>query len=198
MTLPTALALTATLAAPALAAPTSWQIDSAHSSAQFKVRHLMVSNVRGQLGPITGTVWLDEADITRSRVDVTIDTRALDSKDAKRDEHLRSADFLDVAKHPALTFTSTAVRRQAKGALKVDGNLTIRGVTRPVTLDVEPLPPVIKDPWGNTKRGATAHTTINRKDWGLTWNRAVETGGVVVGDKVEITIEVELVQARKS
>lgn len=192
----TALALTLAsgIAAPALAAETAWEIDTGHSSANFKVRHLMVSYVRGTLGPVKGTIWLDDQDITRSRVDVSIDARGLESKNDKRDEHLRSADFLDVAKHPEVTFKSTRVRKGKGGTLEVTGDLRIRGVTRPVTLTVDPLPSAVRDPWGNTKRGATAHTSINRKDWGLTWNMAVETGGVVAGDRVDIDLEVELVK----
>jgi polyisoprenoid-binding protein YceI len=184
-------------AAPAVAADaTTWEIDSAHSVAAFRVRHLMVSNVRGTLGPVTGTVTIDEGDLSRSRVNVSIDARALESRDAKRDEHLKSADFLDVAKHPQVTFRSTKVRlaKGGSGGLEVVGDLTIRGVSRPVTLVVDALPAVVKDPWGNIKRGATARTTINRKEWGLVWNLALETGGVVVGDKVEVEIEVELVR----
>lgn len=197
MNLPTALALTSTLAAtPALAAPTLWDVDASHSSAGFKVRHLMVSHVRGTLGPVSGTVFLDEADLTRSRVEVSIDARGLDSKDVKRDEHLRSADFLDVQHHPSVTFRSTAVRREASGHLRVTGDLTIRGVARPVTLDVDSLPPAVNDPWGNRKRGATARATLSRKDWGLTWNLALETGGVVVSDQVDVELEVELVKRK--
>jgi polyisoprenoid-binding protein YceI len=175
-------------------APAAWQIDTAHSSAQFKVRHLMVSNVRGALGPVTGSVHIDEADLTRSYVTVAIDARALDSKDPKRDEHLRSVEFLDVARYPSITFRSQAVRPRKDGGLDVTGDLTIRGVTRSVKLAVDPLPSVVKDPWGNTKRGAVARATLNRKDFGLVWNMALETGGVLVGDRVEVEIEVELVK----
>ncbi|MES1204562.1 MAG: YceI family protein [Pseudomonadota bacterium] len=183
----------------AAAAPVTWEVDSGHSTAQFKVRHLMVSNVRGALGPVTGTVQIDEKDIARSRVTVSIDARGIDTREPKRDEHLRSADFLDVAQHPTITFRSTSVRatsvRAGKaGALEVTGDLTIRGITKSVTLAVDALPPAIKDPWGNTKRGAVARASINRKDWGLVWNMALETGGVVVGERIDIEIEVELLQ----
>ncbi len=180
---------------PVDATPASqWDIDPGHASAGFKVRHLMVSHVRGQLGPVSGTVTLDEQDLARSQVQVRIDARGIDTREPKRDEHLRSADFLDVEHHPSVDFRSTDVRVLDDGLLQVAGGLTIRGVTRPVTLLVDPLPPAIKDPWGNVKRGATARATINRKDWGLTWNVALETGGVVVADRVEIEIEVELVR----
>jgi polyisoprenoid-binding protein YceI len=175
---------------------TTWTIDSAHASALFKVRHLMVASVRGQMGPVSGTLVLDEQDLTRSRVEVSIDARQLDTRDAKRDEHLRSGDFFDVARFPTVTFKSTQVTIARGGELLVTGDLTIRDVTRPVTLQVEALPPAVSDPWGNVKRGAAARATVNRSDFGLTWNLALETGGLVVGDKVEIEIEVELVKAR--
>jgi polyisoprenoid-binding protein YceI len=188
----------ATNLAPATAQPVAlpartWDIDQSHASAVFKVRHLMVSKVRGELGPVSGTVVIDEDDITRSSIDVRIDARGLNTRDAKRDEHLRSADFFDVAQHPTVGFVSTQVRRGRDGALEVAGDLSIRGVTRPVTLEVEPLPAPIADPWGNARRGATARAQLSRKEWGLTWNMALETGGVVVGDKVEIEIDVELI-----
>jgi polyisoprenoid-binding protein YceI len=190
-----------TLPAPvasASAPTTTWDIDTAHATAGFKVRHLMLAHVRGHLGPVTGTVLIDERDLSRSRVDVSIDARGIDSREQKRDEHLRSADFLDVANHPTVTFRSTRVEAPSgiAGDLRVTGDLTIRGVTRPVTLDVEALPPVIQDPWGNTRRGVSARARINRKDWGLKWNLALEAGGVTVGDEITIEIEAEIV-ARK-
>ena len=180
--------------APGVAAAT-WTVDASHSSAQFKVRHLMVSNVRGTLGTVTGTVQLDEGDLTRSQVAVSIDARAIETRDPKRDEHLRSADFLDVTTHPNITFRSTAVRAAKGGALEVTGELTIRDTTRPIALEVEALPPAVKDPWGNTRRGAVARASLNRKEWGLVWNMALDAGGVVVGDRVDIEIEVELVKS---
>jgi polyisoprenoid-binding protein YceI len=175
-----------------------WDIDGSHTHAGFKVRHLMISHVRGQLGPVTGTVVIDEGDLARSRVDVSVDVRGVDTRDPKRDEHLRSADFFDVANHPTVTFRSTRVEAPSGpgGGLRVTGDLTIRGVTRPVTLEVEALPPVIQDPWGNARRGVSAHARVNRKDWGLKWNLAIEAGGVAVGDEVAIEIEAEIV-ARK-
>jgi polyisoprenoid-binding protein YceI len=184
-------------AAPARAE--TWDIDSSHANAGFKVRHLMVSHVRGHLGPVTGTVFIDEQDLSRSRIDVSIDARGIDSREPKRDEHLRSADFLDVANHPTVTFRSTRVEAPsgATGDLRVTGDLTIRGVTRPVTLEVEALPPAIQDPWGNSRRGVSAHARISRKDWGLNWNLAIEAGGVVVADEVALEIDAEIV-ARKA
>lgn len=188
---------TSPLAVPG-AAPTAraWAIDSSHATAGFRVRHLMVSHVRGHLGPVSGTVFIDERDPARSRVEVSIDARGLDSRDPKRDEHLRSADFFDVEHHPTVTFRSTGVEapQGPSGALRVTGDLTIRGITRPVTLQVEPLEPAIRDPWGNARRGVSARGRVNRKEWGLKWNLAIEAGGVAVGDEVSIEIDAELVE----
>jgi polyisoprenoid-binding protein YceI len=180
----------------AASAAQAWDIDASHSSANFKVRHLMVSHVRGELGPISGAVWIDDQDVTRSRIDVSIDARKIATRDDKRDEHLRSADFLDVATHPTVTFKSTRVERAGGDELRVTGDLTIRGTTRPVTLTVESLAPAVSDPWGNTKRGATAHAKIHRKDWGLAWNVGLEAGGVLVGEDVAIELEVELLKRK--
>ena len=178
----------------------TWDVDAAHSSAHFKVRHLMVSYVRGELGPISGSIVIDDKDLTRSRVDVTIDAKQIATRDEKRDEHLRSADFLDVANHPTVTFRSTRVEKGGQkvgdDVLRVTGDLTIRGTTRPVTLEVDSLTPSVSDPWGNTKRGATARTKINRKDWGLQWNVGLEAGGVLVGEDVTIEIEAELLKRK--
>lgn len=175
------------------AAPVAYRIDPTHASAAFKVRHLMVSNVRGELGEVTGEVSLDPADPARSTVQARIDAAGIDTRNADRDAHLRSADFLDVAHHPAIAFRSTAVRPAGGGALEVDGELTIRGATRSVTLAVE-LSDEIKDPWGNAKRGVTATARIDRRAFGLTWNAVMESGGIVVGDTVEVSIEAELVR----
>jgi polyisoprenoid-binding protein YceI len=179
------------------ATATTWDIDASHTSAGFKVRHLMVSHVRGQLGTVSGTVVIDEKTPEASSVDVSVAVAGIDTREAKRDEHLRSADFFDVANHPNVTFRSTAVRRGRDGGFDVTGDLTIRGTTRPVTLTVEPLEATVADPWGGTRRGATARGRINRKDFGLQWNLALETGGFVVGDEVMIEIEAELIR-RKS
>lgn len=175
------------------AVPVAYRIDPAHATAQFKVRHLMVSNVRGELGEVTGEVSWDPAAPERARVTARIDAAAIDTRNADRDAHLRSADFLDVANHPFVEFRSTAVRPAGPGALEVDGALTIRGVTRPVTLAVE-LSDEVRDPWGNVKRGVSATARIDRRAFGLTWNAALETGGVVVGEHVDVTIEAELVR----
>jgi polyisoprenoid-binding protein YceI len=190
------LAAVAVLLLPALAPASVWQIDPEHSSIQFKVRHLMVSNVKGVFSKVRGVVEIDDRDSTRMKADVTIDTASIDTKVAKRDEHLRSADFFDVAKYPSMTFVSKRVVKEGDGRLRMVGDLTLRGVTREVTLAVEGPSPEAKDPWGNIRRGASASAKINRKDFGLTWNKALETGGVVVGDDVMIEIEVELIKEK--
>jgi polyisoprenoid-binding protein YceI len=170
----------------------TYDIDSSHSSATFKVRHLMVSNVRGELGRITGQVLIDESDLARSSVEATIDATAINTRDEKRDAHLRSPDFFDVQTHPTITFKSSRVQAGKGGHLLVTGALTMRGITREVTLDVEPLSPEVRDPWGNDKRGVSATTRINRKDFDISWNAALDGGGLVVGDEVSVTLEVEL------
>ena len=181
-------------AIPVLSDASTWQIDPDHSSFQFKVRHLMVSNVKGGFTKASGVVTIDEKDISNLKVELTIDAASVSTDHAKRDEHLRGPDFFDVAKYPTLTFVSKKVIKAGPENLKVTGDLTIHGVTREVTVDVEGPTPEVKDPWGNFRRGATATTKINRKDFGLTWNRTLETGGVVVGDDVTIYVEVELVK----
>ncbi|HEX4642368.1 MAG TPA: YceI family protein [Candidatus Acidoferrales bacterium] len=173
---------------------TQWQIDPAHSAAQFSVRHLMISNVRGQFNKLSGSVTINPTDPSKSKVEVTIDAASINTREPQRDEHLRSADFFDVAQHPALTFRSTRVEAHGADEFKVTGQLTIHGVTKEVTLDVEGPTPTVKDPWGNIRAGVTASTKINRKDFGLVWNAVTEAGGVVVGEDIKITIEAELIQ----
>ena len=191
------LAVVIALAIPALAAATTtWNIDPEHSNIGFKVRHLMVSNVRGNFDRHNGTVILEDRDITKSRVSVTIDTASIDTRVQKRDDHLRSADFFDVAKFPTMTFVSRKVAVAGKDRLKITGDLTLHGVTKEVVLDVEGPSAESKDPWGNMRRGATATTRINRKDFGLVWNKLLETGGVAVGDDIDITLEIEMVKAK--
>ncbi|MGC4114112.1 MAG: YceI family protein [Myxococcales bacterium] len=189
-----AAAATLPLAVPVLAQASSFEIDSSHSSAQFSVKHLMVSNVRGEFTKVSGTLELDEKDPTRSTVEASIDASSISTRDEKRDAHLKSADFFDVAKHPTITFKSKTVQRAGKGRLNVIGDLTMHGATREVVLAVEGPTAEVKDPWGNVKRGASATTRINRKDFGLAWNAALETGGVVVGEEVAITLDLELVK----
>lgn len=179
---------------PAAAPAGTWELDPAHTSVQFKVRHMMVSNVRGDFEKVSGNVTYDEDDISRSSANITIDANSINTRVAKRDKHLKSPDFLDAEKHPLLVFRSKRVETAGEGKLTVTGDLTIRGVTREVVLDVEGPTPPVKDLQGKMRVGGTASTTINRKDFGLTWNKAIETGGVVVGDEVEITIDIELVR----
>jgi polyisoprenoid-binding protein YceI len=201
--LSTRLAVTAGLAAlfslPASATSSTWQLDPAHSSAQFAVRHLAISTVRGAFSKVTGTVKLDDADISKSSVDVTIDVTSVDTREPKRDDDLRSDKFFDVKDFPTMTFKSTRVEQVALGKLKVTGDLTIRGVTKPVVLDVDGPTPAVKDPWGNQRAAVTATTKINRQDFGVKWNANMDNGGVVVGDDVSITIDAEMIkQAAKS
>jgi len=172
-----------------------WDFDFAHSSVNFHVRHLMVSKVHGRFTKWNGTLELDENDLTKSRLDVTIDAASVDTKEPKRDDHLRSPDFFDVEKFPTLTFKSHSVARVEGDEFRLTGDLTIHGVTREVTLDVVSFGRTA-DPWGNEKAGFGATTKIKRSDYGLLWNAALETGGVVVGDDVKIAIDVELTKSK--
>jgi polyisoprenoid-binding protein YceI len=174
--------------------PTQWNIDPAHSAAHFSVRHLMISNVRGEFTKISGSALVNSADHTKSSVEITIDAASINTREPQRDEHLRSADFLDVAKYPTLTFRSKRIAPLGPEEFKVTGDLTIHGVTKEVTFDIEGPTPPVKDPWGNIRAGITAAAKINRKDFGVAFNALTETGGVVVGDEVKITIEAELIQ----
>jgi polyisoprenoid-binding protein YceI len=182
-----------TLATPATTT-TTWNIDPAHSTAEFKVKHMMISNVKGQFTGVKGALSLDEANVTHSYVEASIDAASINTHEAQRDAHLKSADFFDVEKFPTLSFKSTRVAGSG-GKLAVEGDLTIHGVTRKVVFAVEGPTEPGKDPWGYTRVGLTATTKINRKDFGLTWNAALETGGILVGDEVTITLEVQLVKA---
>lgn len=184
------------LAIPSLALASTWTIDPEHSTVGFKIRHLMVSNVNGRFETYSGTINVNDADITKSRIDVSIDATSINTNVQKRDEHLRSPDFFDVAKFPKITFVSKSISKAGTGNLQVKGDLTIHGVTKEVVLAVEGPTMESKDPWGNIRKGATATTRINRKDFGLTWNAALETGGVLVGDEVNITLEVELIKMK--
>jgi polyisoprenoid-binding protein YceI len=180
------------LVAPGLLHAASWEFDPTHTGVHFKVRHLMISSVRGEFEKVSGKIVYDESDVTKSTADIMIDAASINTRVAKRDEHLRSPDFLDVAKHPAITFRSKRVEKAGNGTLRMTGDLTIRGLTKEVVLTVEGPTPAIKDPLGNHRVGGQATTKIHRKEFGLTWNKATETGGVVVGDEVEITIDVEI------
>ncbi len=174
---------------------TTWNLDPAHSVAEFKVKHMMISNVRGQFTAISGMLTLDENDVANSHIEAAIDAASIHTGEAQRDAHLKSADFFDVEKFPTLTFKSTAVRRTGRDELAVTGDLTIHGVTRQVVFKVEGPTASGRDPWGNTRIGLSAATRINRKDFGLTWNAALETGGILVGDDVTITLDVQFVKA---
>ena len=177
----------------AFAAPTVWEIDAAHSSAGFAVRHMMVSTVRGEFGKLTGTVTIEGTDWKTAVVDATTDVNTINTRDAKRDGHLKSPDFFDVAKYPTITFKSTKVDIGAGGAAKLTGNLTMHGVTKPVTFDVTPVSKEMKNPFGQTVIGTSATAKINRKDFGLNWNKPLEqAGGVMVGDEVSVTLDLEL------
>lgn len=182
------------VALPGSAFAADYVIDPSHTSVGFTVRHLMVTKVRGSFEKVSGTVKYDPNEPEKIVIDATIDAASINTGEAKRDEHLRSPDFFDVAKHPTLTFKSKKAKVLGKGKLEVIGDLTIRGVTKEVTLQVEGLDQEIKDPWGNVRRGATATTRINRKDFGLAWNQVLETGGVMVGEDVDIQIDVELIR----
>ena len=174
---------------------TAWNIDAAHSVVEFKVKHMMISNVKGQFTAVTGVMTVDEADVTKSRVEATIEAASVHTRDAQRDAHLKSADFFDVEKFPTLSFKSTRVTRAADGELAVAGDLTIHGVTREVVFALEGPTPPTKDPWGNIRMGLSATTKISRKDYGLTWNAGLETGGLLVGDEVTVTLDAEFVKA---
>jgi len=170
-----------------------WQIDSNHSHIQFSVRHMMISTVRGRFERFTGAIEADEQDPTRSRVEVQIEADSIDTRNPQRDADLRSSNFLDANNYPYLSFKSTRIERTDANHGRITGDLTIRGTTREVVLDVE-YAGQAKSPWGTTSAGFSATTKLNRKDWGLTWNVALETGGVMVGDEVKVDIELELVK----
>jgi polyisoprenoid-binding protein YceI len=169
----------------------TYQIDPQHSAAQFKVRHMMISNVKGEFDKLSGSVEFDPTNAALCRVDAVIDVASISTREPDRDNHLKSPDFFDVAKFPQITFQSQSTTAHGDG-YKVTGDLTIHGVTKPVTLEVESVTAEIKDGWGFIRRGLTASTHIDRRDYGLVFNMPLDGGGVVVGDKVEITIDVEL------
>jgi polyisoprenoid-binding protein YceI len=169
-----------------------WDIDVGHSAIHFWVRHLVISKVHGRFAKWSGTIELDPQDLTRSSVEVKIDAASIDTQVADRDTHLRSPDFLDVAKYPELSFRSRKIEKAGEG-YRVTGDLTLHGVTRQVVLDAE-FNGTAKDPWGNERSAFAAKTSLDRRDYGLTWNAALEAGGVLVGEKVEISLEVEAVK----
>ena len=171
---------------------TTWNIDPAHSVVEFKVKHMMISNVKGSFPKVSGVLTLDEANPAASKVEASVEVASIETRDAQRDGHLKSADFFDVEKYPTMTFVSTAVNPAAG---TVEGDLTIKGITNKVTFEVEGPTLPAKDPWGNLRVAISATTKISRKEFGLTWNAALETGGVLVGDDVTITLDAEFVKA---
>jgi polyisoprenoid-binding protein YceI len=177
------------------ASTATWNIDPAHSSAEFKVKHMMISHVKGHFAKVTGSLTLDESNLANSRVDALIEAGSLETRDAQRDAHLKGADFFDVEKFPTLSFKSTRISLVRDGELAVEGDLTVRDNTSKVVFSVEGPTPPAKDPWGNTRVGVSATTKISRKDFGLTWNAALESGGFLVGDEVTITLDVQFVKA---
>jgi polyisoprenoid-binding protein YceI len=185
--------LAAALTLPASAGTTTYQIDPRHSSAGFGVTHLMISTVRGEFHGVTGTVVVDDTDLSKSSVSVTIDATTVDTREPDRDKHLKSEAFFDVAKYPTITFQSTKVERNSDGSLKVTGDLTIRGVTKSAVLTATLPKTPIKDPWGLQRTAVSASTKINRQAFGVAWNQKLDSGGVVVGDDVNITLDVEMI-----
>jgi polyisoprenoid-binding protein YceI len=186
-------ALAAAMCLPASAGTVTYQIDPHHSAAQFSVTHLMISTVRGEFHGVNGTLVLDDKDIGNSTVNVTIDATSVDTREPDRDKDLKSANFFDVAQYPTITFKSTKVEKNGPDKLKVTGDLTIHGVTKQVVLDASVPKAPIKDPWGLQRTAVSATTKINRQDFGVKWNKAVDGGGVVVSDDVNINLDVEMI-----
>jgi polyisoprenoid-binding protein YceI len=174
---------------------TTWNIDPAHSTAEFKVKHMMISNVKGTFKGLTGVLKIDETDPTRSSIEASIPVSTLSTGDDQRDGHLKSADFFDAEKFPTMTFKSTEVGRTSPGEHAVVGELTLHGLTQTVSFAVEGPSEPGKDPWGNTRIGLSATTRINRKDFGLAWNSTLESGGILVGEDITITLDVQFIKA---
>jgi polyisoprenoid-binding protein YceI len=187
--------MSTTTAAPTQTSTTTWNIDPAHTSVEFKVKHMMIANVKGHFSKVSGVLTRNESDPARDRIEATIEAGSIQTRDEQRDAHLKSADFFHVEKFPTLHFKSTGVSVVGGGELSVEGDLTIHGVTKKVIFAVEGPTPPAKDPWGNTRIGLSASTKINRKDFGLTWNAALETGGILVGDDITITLDAQFVKA---
>jgi polyisoprenoid-binding protein YceI len=185
---------TPTAAATAAAASTIWNIDAAHSVAEFKVRHMMISYVKGKFSGLSGVLTLDETDYTRSTVEVSIPADSVSTVDDDLDAHLKNSDFFDVEKFPTLTFKSTNIRSTGGRDYEVTGDLTIRGVTKSVTLSVKDVSEPSKDPWGSLRIGLSGSTKVNRKDFGLVWNAPLEFGGMLVGEEVTITLDVQFIK----
>src|SRR5262245_41430256 len=175
----------------------TWEFDPAHSAATFSVRHLMISNVRGECSNLAGSVEWDGKGPEGLKIDASVDVTTINTREPKRDAHLKSPDFFDAEKFPKMTFRSKSATSAGANRYRVVGDLTIRGVTKEATWDVE-VTPLITDPWGNTKFGAVATTKVNRQDFGVKWNKALDGGGVVVGDEIEVTIDAELAQKKEA
>jgi polyisoprenoid-binding protein YceI len=184
----------ATLTAPQVAT-TTWKLDPAHTVAEFKVKHMMISNVKGHFAKVSGTLDLNPSDPSQSRVETVIDAASIETRDPQRDAHLKSPDFFDVEKFPTLAFKSTRVSPAGNGELSVEGDLTIHGITRKVNFAVEGPTAPAEDPWGNSRVAVSATTKINRKDFDLTYNAVLETGGILVGEEVTITLDAQFIQA---
>ncbi len=188
------LILSAALTLSSLSFATTWEIDTAHAAANFSVKHLTISTVNGTLGDVTGKVEVDDKDVTKSKIEASVDVKGINTKQSKRDDHLRSPDFFDVEKFPAVIFKSTKIEKGEGSKLKITGDLTMHGVTKPVVLDGE-LTAEVANPFSAAKtRGFSGSTTINRKDFGLTWNKALESAGLLVGEEVKVSIEAEVVK----
>ena len=175
----------------------AWNIDKSHSQVEFAVRHMMISNVRGRFEDFSGTVDFDPNDLTNLKIEVTINTASINTRDQQRDGHLRSPDFFSSDEFPEMTFRSNRVEKVSDDRLRIHGDLTIRGTARPVTLDAE-YSGVVTSPWGTTSAGFSAHAKVNRKEWGLEWNQVLEAGGMLVGEDVKINIEIELIKQEES
>lgn len=178
----------------AQSATVTYNIDPSHSSAHFKVRHLMISWVRGEFTKVSGTITIHSTNPAASSLAAEIDVNSINTREPDRDKHLLSSDFFDAANHPSIKFQSTKITKEGEGEYHVTGDLTIRGVSRPVVLEVDSVTPEIKDPWGFLRRGAAATTRISRKEFGVAFNQILETGGVMIGDEVDISIDLELVR----
>jgi polyisoprenoid-binding protein YceI len=189
-------ALAASISLPAAAGTTTWKIDPAHTAAQFAVKHLMISTVRGDFKGVNGSITWDDADVSKSTVNVTIDATTVNTSEPARDKDLKSDKFFDTTQFPTITFKSTKVESAGTGKLKVTGDLTIHGVTKQTVLDVDGPSASVKDPWGNTRSAISATTKINRQDFGVKWNASIDGGGVVVSDEVSITIDLEMVKQK--
>lgn len=184
------LALVISIAIPAVS--TTWEIDDAHTTAKFKIRHLMVSNVYGQITGAKGNLEMDEKDLTKASGTVTLDVATINTANEKRDAHLKGEDFFDVAKHPSISYAIKKVTKGKNGKYKMEGELSMKGVTKPVTLNEVEITPTVKDPWGGVRRGLSGTTSLSRKEYGLTWNKQLDGGGMVVGDTVDIEVAAEL------